>query len=176
MAKALIVYYSWSGNTRRVAQVIHEYVGGDIVELVPEKPYPTSYSETLRQAKREIESGYLPPLKTKIENIEQYDIVFVGSPNWWGTIAPPVASFLANHNLSGKTIAPFITHGGGGKGRSIEEIKRLCPNSKILPELVVYEDGGRDLQQRVQNWLQKIGLLEKPRTTTNKHHTPMPDL
>mgnify|MGYP001772922647 CR=1 FL=1 len=161
MAKILIVYYSWSGNTRRVAQVIQGYVGGDLVELIPEQPYPTSYQETVRQAKREIQSGYLPPLKTKVENIEQYDIVFIGSPNWWGTIAPPVTSFLSSHSLSGKTIAPFITHGGGGRGRSIEEIKRLCPNSKILPEFVVYGSGGRDLQQKVQSWLQKIGLLEK---------------
>lgn len=161
MAKTLIVYYSWSGNTRRVAQVIQGYVGGDLVELVPEQPYPTSYQETVRQAKREIQSGYLPPLKTRVNNIEQYDIVFIGSPNWWGTVAPPVASFLSSHSLSGKTIAPFITHGGGGKGRAIEEIKKLCPNSKILPEFVVYGDGGRDLQQKIRNWLQEIGLLEK---------------
>lgn len=160
MHKTLIVYYSWSGNTRRVAEAIHEYVDGDMIEIEPEKPYPRSYHDVLEQARREIQSGYLPPLKMKVDNIDQYDVVFIGTPNWWGRLAPPVASFLSSHNLSDKTIAPFITHGGGGKGRILSDIKRLCPNSRILRELVIYEDGGGDLRRLVLGWLKEIKLIQ----------------
>ncbi|MEM2930811.1 MAG: flavodoxin [Thermoproteota archaeon] len=108
--KTLIVYYSWSGNTRRIARIIHKLVSGDIVELEPVNPYPQSYNATVEQAKREIQSGYKPPLKTKIDNIEHYEIIFIGSPNWWGSLAPPVASFLSQYDLSGKTIIPFCPY------------------------------------------------------------------
>lgn len=154
--KVLIVYYSWSGNTRRVAETIREVVGGDLVELVPEDAYPKSYKETVEQAKREIKAGFKPPLKTKIERIEDYDLVFVGSPNWWGTIAPPVATFLSQHDFSGKIVVPFCTHGGGGKQRVIETIKNMCPKSKILPELAVSGDGGKDLREKVERWWQTL--------------------
>lgn len=136
--------------------MIHSLVGGDIVELKPVKPYPKSYNETLEQARREIRLGYKPPLKTEINRIESYDVIFIGTPNWWGTIAPPVASFLSRYNLTGKTVIPFCTHGGGGKQRIVEDIKALCPNSKILPELAVYRSGGSRLRDEVSRWLKHI--------------------
>ncbi|MEM0152856.1 MAG: flavodoxin [Ignisphaera sp.] len=157
--QTLIVYYSWSGNTRKVARIIHEIVGGDIVELEPEEPYPKSYNATLERAKREIQSGYRPPLKTKIEKIETYGTVFIGSPNWWGTIAPPITSFLSQYNLSGKTIAPFFTHGGGGLQRMLDDLKKLCPNAKILQPFVVYGGGRGNLKDRVHRWLVEIGVV-----------------
>ncbi|HEY8541015.1 MAG TPA: flavodoxin, partial [Pseudothermotoga sp.] len=107
--KSLVVYYSWSGNTQKIARLIQELTDGDIVELIPETPYPSSYNATLEQAKKEIQANYKPPLKTKIDNIEDYEIIFVGSPNWWGTMAPPAATFLSQYDLSGKKIAPFIS-------------------------------------------------------------------
>ncbi|HOQ51880.1 MAG TPA: flavodoxin, partial [Candidatus Atribacteria bacterium] len=113
----LIAYYSRSGNTRKLAQLIHQKVGGTVHEIQPEIPYPASYNATVEQAKKEIQAGFRPPLKTKIEHIEAYDTIFLGSPNWWSTIAPPVATFLEENDLSGKTIIPFCTHGGGGRGR-----------------------------------------------------------
>ncbi|MEM2351811.1 MAG: flavodoxin [Thermoproteota archaeon] len=154
--KTLIVYYSWSGNTRRIARIIHKLVSGDIVELEPVNPYPQSYNATVEQAKREIQSGYKPPLKTEIDNIEHYEIIFIGSPNWWGSLAPPVASFLSQYDLSGKTIIPFCTHGGGGKQKVIEGMKALCPNSKILPEFVVYGSGENNLEDKVSEWLRQF--------------------
>lgn len=161
VGRILIVYYSWSGNTRRVAKAIHEIVGGDIVELEPEEPYPESYNATLERAKREIRSEYRPPLKTKIDGIEVYNVIFVGSPNWWGTIAPPVASFLSQYNLSGKTIAPFFTHGGGGLQRMLDDLKKLCPFSKILPAFTVYGSGGGNLKDRLYRWLKDTGILSQ---------------
>ncbi|MCS7110840.1 MAG: flavodoxin [Ignisphaera sp.] len=161
VGRILIVYYSWSGNTRRVAQVIHEIVGGDLVELEPVEPYPESYSATLERAKKEIRAGLRPPLKTTIEGVKDYDTIFVGSPNWWGTIAPPVTSFLSQHNLSGKTVVPFFTHGGGGLQKMLDDLKKLCPQSKVLQPLTIYEDGGGNLKERVRRWLIEIGALSK---------------
>ncbi len=156
--QVLIVYYSWSGNTRRVAKVIHEIIGGDIIELEPEVPYPESYTATLERARREIQSGYKPPLKTRIEGIESYNIIFIGSPNWFGTIAPPVSSFLSQYNLSNKTIAPFFTHGGRGMQRMLDDLKKLCPYSKILLPLTIYRGGRDDIRNRVYRWLIEIGV------------------
>ncbi|MCL5031847.1 MAG: flavodoxin [Thermotogae bacterium] len=153
----LIAYYSWSGNTRRIAEIIHKIVRGDIIEIEPEIPYPTSYSLTLDKAKKEIGEGYKPPLRTTIE-IERYDLIFVGSPNWWGRIAPPVASFLSRYDTSEKIVVPFCSHGGGGKQRMIENIKTLCPNSKILQEFVVYGSNGDDVENKVSEWLKKLKI------------------
>lgn len=154
--KSLIVYYSWSGNTRKIARLIRELTGGDIVELIPEMPYPSSYRETTEQVRKEIKAGYKPSLKTKIEGVEEYDVIFLGTPNWWGTVAPPVATFLSQYAFSGKKIAPFITHGGGGKQRVVEDIKRLCPDAAILEELVVYGGGGSELSEKVSRWVATI--------------------
>ncbi|MEN3012961.1 MAG: flavodoxin [Dictyoglomus thermophilum] len=158
MSHILIIYYSWSGNTRKIAHIIQKEVGGDIVEIIPENPYPSSYNATVEQAKKEIKMDYKPPIKTKIEDIEKYDIIFVGTPNWWSTIAPPVATFLTQHNLSGKTIIPFITHGGGGQGRVVSDIKRLCPESKVLEPLSIYEGGSTDLREKILEWLKKLPI------------------
>lgn len=158
MSRILIIYYSWSGNTRKIAQIIQKETGGDIVEIIPENPYPSSYTATVEQAKKEIKMDYKPPIKTKIEDIEKYDIIFVGTPNWWSTIAPPVATFLTQHNLSGKTIIPFITHGGGGQGRVVSDIKRLCPESKVLEALSIYEGRSTDLRERILEWLKKLQI------------------
>jgi len=85
--------------------------------------------------------------------------VFIGSPNWWGTIAPPITSFLSQYNLSGKTIAPFFTHGGGGLQRMLDDLKKLCPNAKILQPFVVYGGGRGNLKDRVYRWLVEIGVV-----------------
>ncbi|ACI19752.1 flavodoxin [Dictyoglomus thermophilum] len=158
MSHILIIYYSWSGNTRKIAHIIQKEVGGDMVEIIPENPYPSSYNATVEQAKKEIKMDYKPPIKTKIEDIEKYDIIFVGTPNWWSTIAPPVATFLTQHNLLGKTIIPFITHGGGGQGRVVSDIKRLCPESKVLEPLSIYEGGSTDLREKILEWLKKLPI------------------
>jgi len=117
--KILIVYFSHSGNTRVVANQIQELTGGDIFEIQPVNAYPTDYQTVVDQAKKEINTSYKPPLKTSVKNFESYDIIMVGSPNWWSTIAPPVAAFLTSYNFEGKTIVPFMTHGGGGMGHSV---------------------------------------------------------
>lgn len=160
MAKQiLIVYYTWSGNTRKIAELIHKEVGGRICEITPEVSYPNSYNAVVEHAKKEIQAGYKPPLKTKIEHIELYDIIFVGSPNWWSTIAPPITTFLSEYDLSGKIIAPFCTHGGGGQGRINSEIAKLCPRSTILKIFAIHEREVEKAQAKVSAWLHEIGVI-----------------
>lgn len=154
----LIVYFSRSGNTRRMANLIQKEVGGTIHEIRPQVPYPSSYDAVVDQAGEEIQAGYKPKLQSKLDHIESYDTVFVGSPNWWNTIAPPVATFLSECDLSEKTIVPFCTHGGGGLGRIGEDIAELCPQSTILSSFEIYGSGGRDAQARVSAWLRNLGM------------------
>jgi len=154
--KVLTVFYSHSGTTRECANQIHKKVGGDIVEIIPAKPYPADYDAVVEQAKRELKSGYKPALRTRIENIGSYDVVIVGSPNWLNTIAPPVMTFLCTHDLSGKATAPFITHGGGGLGKSVADIAKLCPDSTVLEGLAVWRGDAKSAQNMISDWLRKL--------------------
>lgn len=130
--KILIAYYSKSGNTGFAAGQIARATGGTLFEIQPVNDYPDDYNACVEQAKREIQDNFRPEIEPGPENLDQYDVIFIGSPNWWSTIAPPVASFLAGHDLAGKTIAPFVTHGGGGMAGCEEAVKQLCPDSTIL--------------------------------------------
>jgi flavodoxin len=154
----LIVYFSHSGNTRKIANLIHREVGGAIHEIQPKVPYPNSYNAVVDQAKQEIQAGYKPAVQSTLDHIESYDTIFVGSPNWWSTIAPPVATFLSEYDLSGKTIVPFCTHGGGGLGRIGRDIARLCPRSTVLSCLGIDGSGTRNAQAEVSAWLSQVGM------------------
>lgn len=156
--KVLVAYYSRSGNTREIASQIQKFMGGDIVEIQTVDPYPREYDAVTKQAKQEIEAGYKPALKTKIDNIKSYDVIFVGSPNWWSTIAPPVATFLSEHDLSGKTIVPFITHAGTGKGRSVTDIAKLSPQSTVLEGIAIWGRDVKSSQDEVAKWLRELKL------------------
>jgi flavodoxin len=156
--KVLVVYYSRSGNTREMANQIHGMVGGDIVELQTVNPYPTEYRATTEQARRELDSGYKPPLTTKVANLASYDVIFVGSPCWWGTFAAPVKTFLSDSDLSGKTLVPFITHEGSGLGRAPADMARLCPKATLLEGLAVRGGSVKTARGDVESWLRKIGI------------------
>src|SRR5688500_901368 len=130
--KILIVYLSRTNNTKAIAEIIHKNVGGTLVALELEKPYPENYQATVQQVVKENETGYLPPLKTKIDSIQNYEVVFVGFPTWGMKMPPPMKSFLHQYNLSGKTVIPFNTNAGYGVGSSFETLKELCPNGKVL--------------------------------------------
>ncbi len=158
--RVLVAYFSWSGNTREIANQIHKIIGGDLFQIVSVDQYPSDYDETVKQARRELDAGYRPKLKSEVENIGSYDVVFIGYPNWCGTIPRPVASFLSKCNSSGKTIAPFCTHEGSRLGRSVEDIAKLCPQSNVLEGLAVRGGDVRNAQNRVSEWLRKIGMME----------------
>lgn len=168
----LIVYLSRTNNTKAIADMIHQEIGGTIVALELERPYPADYRATVQQVVREIQTDYLPPLKTKIDRIDQYDVVFVGFPTWAMQLPPPVRSFLRQYNLRGKTVVPFNTNAGYGAGSSLQTVKELCPQSTVLEGFVtrggVERDGqylviqgARAAQARkeVESWLRRIGEM-----------------
>lgn len=156
MSNILIVYYSFSKNTQKLANEIARQTGGDIRELIPQKAYSFNYNTAAKDARNEIMCGFCPELKSGNEPIDGYDTVFIGTPNWFKTLTPPVLTFLRKHDFSGKTVIPFCTHGGGGFGEIEKEITKECSNSKILPGIAV-SDG--DSTDQISDWLKKIGLL-----------------
>ena len=141
-AKDLIVYLSRSHNTEAVAKMIAAETDGELVAIELEKPYPDNYRATVGQVQRENESGYLPPLKTHIDHLAQYERIFAGFPTWGMQLPPPVKSFLATHDLSGKKIMPFNTHAGYGIGSSLADMQRYCHACQIGEVLSV--EGGRE--------------------------------
>ena len=159
--RVLIVYFSHSGNTREMANQIHGIVGGDLFEIVTVQPYPQEYKAVIAVAKRERDSQFRPKLTKRVENLDSYDLVFLGYPNWYGTLPMALMTFLEENDLSGKAIAPFCTHGGGRWGESVETIKRLCPRSTLLEGLAV--EGGlvKSSQGDVADWLRKLGRLRE---------------
>ena len=156
----LIAYFSWSGNTENVAGAIREKTGADIIELNPVEPYSSNYNEVLDEAQEDMNNDERPELANHIENMEQYDTILLGYPNWWATIPMPVASFLEEYDFSGKTIIPFCSHGGGGFGQSITDISKLAPNSKIGEGLSIHYSGGSSLESDIDNWLETNGITE----------------
>lgn len=172
--KILIVYLSRTKNTKAVAEMIHEQIGGTLVELELVTPYPENYQAIVDQVAKENESGFLPPLKTKITYLDQYDVVFLGFPTWGMQLPPPMKSFLAENNLSGKKIIPFNTNAGYGIGSSFETVKELCPRSRVLEGfsnkggverdgILFVMEGEKEIEVReaLKKWLEKIDLLNK---------------
>ena len=151
--KSLVLFYSWSGNTRRIAQIIAEKTGADLRELQPETPYSQNYNAVLSQAKQEIQQKQYPALRPIDMDWNAYDVVYLGTPNWWSSIAPPVSSFLHEVMPTDKTIIPFCTHGGGGEGHIAHDMRSYCIGCNVLPLLSIQGDGGKRAEAQVKQWL-----------------------
>jgi len=171
--KILIVYLSRTNNTKTIAEIIHKNVGGKLVALELEKPYPEDYRATVQQVVQENETSYLPPLKTKIDSIQNYDVVFVGFPTWGMKLPPPMKSFLKQYDLSGKTVVPFNTNDGYGIGSSFDTVKELCPDSNMPDGFTIKggvesdgqprlskDENKKEAEKEVKKWLQKIKLVD----------------
>ncbi len=156
----LVVYYSWSGNTRKIAEIVAHKTGGTLFEIEPVQPYTTDYRAAVIQAKEEIKADFRPELKAMPE-ISSYKVVFLGTPIWWHTMAPPLATFIERFNLNGKTIVPFHTHGGGGVGTFEKDIARMCRNSTVKKGFGVYNSGGSEILAMIDSWLNSVGLQYK---------------
>lgn len=154
----LIAYFSWSGNTENAAHIIQEQTGADIIELNPVESYSSNYSDVLDQAQEDMNADARPELENHVENMEQYDTILLGYPNWWATIPMPVATFLEEYDFSGKTILPFCSHGGGEFGQSITYISKLVPNSRIGEGLSIHYSGGSSLENDIKTWLNSNGI------------------
>lgn len=153
--KILIAYYSYSGNTKAVAEKIQSITGGDLFEIQTVKEYPKNYNDVVNQAKTEKQNDIKPELVNN-GSVENYDIIFLGTPVWWYTMAPAVKTFLAKNNFDGKTIVPFCTHGGGGASATYTDMQTLAPNAKVTEGYTSYENSAKD--NEIKNWISNLNL------------------
>lgn len=154
--KILIAYFSWGGNTKFIAEKIQSKTGGDMFRIETAVPYPEDYNEAAYGvAKKQHEEGTKPELKDN-GDVSSYDIIFVGTPAWWYEMTPAVKTFLSENHFEGKTIVPFITHGGGGKYTIAEDMGKLAKGSKVLSPLVVHERGNSNTDKEIDSWLKQI--------------------
>lgn len=156
--KVLVVYFSHSGNTRTIANQLRDLTGADVFEIEPVTPYPSDYHTTTEQAQKEIRAGFQPSIKQGPDNLSDYDVVFVGSPCWWSTIAPPVVTFLSTHDLSGKTVIPFSTHGGSGLARNASDTAKLTPHSNVLDGKAFWGSRVEEAKSDVESWLKDLKI------------------
>jgi len=154
--KILTVYFSHSGNTHVVAGYVHKIMGGNIVRIEVVNPYPRDYENVKKRSTRELSTKFNPVLKTKIKNINSYDVLLIGYPNWWNTFPPPIRTFLSKYDLNRKIIIPFCTHGGGGFGQSIIDIKKLIPKSTIVTGFAIMGSNANESYNEVLKSLMKI--------------------
>ena len=154
----LVVYFSHTGNTETVANFIHETVGGDIVKLETEEQYTDNYNDLLDIAQEEQNENARPILSTQIDNMEDYDTIFLGYPIWWGDMPMALYTFLDEYDLSGKIIAPFTTSGGSGLSGTPENIKDEEPNATVTEGLSIRDDDVESSQSEVDEWLYEIGF------------------
>jgi flavodoxin len=173
MAKSFIAYYSRKGsnyvsgsivnlpvgNTEVIAKKIQALTGSDLFQIQTVKPYPEDYTETTRVTKDELRANARPELSEMVSDMDSYEVIYLGYPNWWGTMPMAVFTFLESYDFSGKTIVPYCTHEGSGMGSSERDIKKLCPTAKVLSGLAIKGGTVGRADSDVASWLKKCGLI-----------------
>lgn len=168
-SKTLIVYYSRTGNTKAVAELIQEKVGGDLVQIETKEKRPTDYRKEVEQNAQEQEREILPELKTTIPDFAKYERIFIGTPTWNMALPQAVVSFLDSYNFNGKTIIPFNTHGGYGAGSTFSQISANTKGANVLEgytvkggeetngrRLVIKDKNRKKVSKEIDNWLETI--------------------
>lgn len=159
MNKTLIVYYSWSnGNTKRIAQMIQNELKCDMVQIDTKIPYPDDYDYVVKKGQEEVESGYKPEINEI--DITNYDTIILGTPTWWYTMAPAMLTFVDTHDLTGKRVIPFQTH-GGWPGHTLKDMRTRCKKAKCCHEYAIqFDSNGKDHLiteiLEIQKWIQSI--------------------
>ena len=168
-SKSLIAFYSRKGNnymggkivnlpignTEVIAKKIQAMTGSDLFEIETVKTYPTDYTETTAVAMDEKKKNARPELTETVDNMDLYDVIYLGYPNWWGTFPMAVFTFLESYDFSGKTIIPFCTHEGSGLGNSERDIKNLCPNANVKPGLAIRGGSVKNSDNEITDWIKK---------------------
>lgn len=158
--KILVAYFSWSGNTRVIANQIQELTGGELFEIQTLNSYPEEYQSCTEVAKKEKEADIRPELKIKLPDIKSYDILFIGYPNWWGTAPMAIWTFLESYDLSGKTVIPFCTHGGGGKQNCFSDLKKHSNKATTKEGFIINGGSVNSARPQVEKWLQNLGIVK----------------
>jgi len=147
------------GNTEVVAHKIQAITGSDLFQIQTVKSYPEDYTETTIVAQDELNSDARPELVKMLDNMNSYEVIYLGYPNWWGTMPMAVFTFLDSYDFSGKTIVPYCTHEGSGMGRSERDIRKLCPTTKVLSGLAIKGGSVGRADNDLANWLKKLDLM-----------------
>ena len=154
--KILIAYYSQTGNTRRIAELIQRETHGIRYDIIPKQAYKSLYLGGGTRIKQERENEILPKLCLPLPNVQDCTLLFLGTPNWGNSLAHPVLAFLEQCDLTGTVIAPFCTHGGGGAGHIASDIQARCPQAQVLPVFETYGSGGPDAAEKLRIWIKGI--------------------
>lgn len=164
-SKVLIAYFSWSSNTKNIAEKIQDYINADVYEVILVNPYSNDYNTVLKESQKDKNIQSRPEIENHMDNMGEYDTIILGFPNWWASIPMPIAAFLEEYDFSGKVIIPFCSHGGGGVGQSLTAISKLVPQAVIGEVLSVHYSGDSNLNDDIKNWLEKnniaINILNK---------------
>ena len=161
MKKMLIAYYSWSnGNTKRIAGMLQEKTDADIVRIDTVEPYKGSYNDVVNQGQEEVNNGYKPQIQRLTVCPADYDVIAIGTPTWWYTMAPAVRTFIEENNFKGKTVIPFMTNGGWA-GHVIKDMVDVCKGAKVCHEMEIKfsSDGGDTLetpQNVINKWISEV--------------------
>ena len=172
--KVLVIYYSQTSNTKKVAQEIATKTGADVEEIVAVNPYNGDFQATIGRCQQEREQGITPEINPIKANLADYDTIFIGYPVWFGTYAPPVAAFLKHVDLSGKKIVPFCTFGSGGLDSSVKDLAKAQPNAEILPGYGVRAARLAAAPQEVDQFLKANGFIEGEFTKLDDFSEPQP--
>lgn len=156
----LILYYSYGGNTKRIAEMIQKKIGGDLAEIETVEPYSGDYNSVVEQGQREVNRGYMPEIKPLKVNVQAYDRIVLGSPVWWYTFAPAMKTFLNTYNLSGKIVFPFATN-GGWIGHTFSDFEKECKGADVRKGLNVKFDGSslQTGENEIETWASDIHAL-----------------
>jgi flavodoxin len=157
--KVLVAYFSRTGNTRVIAGQVRRALDADLFEIQPAEAYPDEYEATVRRAQRERDAGHEPPLKAALPDIASHEAVFLGFPVWGMTTPPVIRSFLSGHDLSGKTLVPFVTHGGYGLGNSLAVVAEHAPQARLLEGFAMRADQERETLAQVTRWLDDVEMV-----------------
>lgn len=157
-SRLLVAYFSRSGNTRVIAGLLQRTLSTDLLEIQPATPYPEDYLQTVEQARQERSSGYRPALASTEVDLASYDTLLLGFPIWGGSTPAVIRSFLAAHDLSGKTLIPFVTHGGHGLGDSESILVSHARGARVLEGFSLEADQERRTMERVNRWLDTAGI------------------
>lgn len=156
--KSIVIYYSYGGNTRKIAEKIQSTLGADVAEIKTVKPYAGSYHDVVNQGQLEVNSGFMPEIELLQVDLSQYDTVILGTPVWWYTFAPAMKTFLAGTDLSGKKVYPFATN-GGWIGHTFKDFKNACLGAMVQEGLNIRFNEDRQItsEKDIQRWIQDIG-------------------
>ena len=147
------------GNTEVVAKKIQTIMGGDLFQIKTVTPYPDDYTDATQVAQDEKQKNARPELTDSVKHMDSYELIYLGYPNWWGTIPMAICTFLEAYDFTGKTIIPFCTHEGSGMGNSERDIKKLCPNAKMLSGLPIQGGSVDKADKDILDWLKKLDLI-----------------